>query len=99
MLVDPAYVHFWTGLNRRMPATDSVAERLVVSDKFVPGNWKMATWGQEVIDLAVDEQSLELSANDWAVIVLVHTLAIEPISVKPLASERLAMLSRRGSVL
>lgn len=80
-LVNPGVVHFLLGMSKGSAAASGVAERLIVSKDFVPGNWRP-----------------ELSAVDWALIVLKDPMPSRPIPVKGLTKEELKTASIEGKI-
>jgi hypothetical protein len=68
-------------MSKGLAAASSVAERLIVSKDFVPGNWRP-----------------ELSAVDWALIVLKEPMASRPLRVKGLTKEELKIASIEGKI-
>ena len=80
-LVNPSVVHFLLGMSKGSAAASSVAERLIVSKDFVPGDWKP-----------------QLSAVDWALIVLKDPITSRPLPVKGLTKQELKIASTERKI-
>jgi uncharacterized protein len=81
-LVNPAVVHFLLGMSKGTAAASSVAEQLIVSDDFVPGNWRPE---RSAVDWAL-------------IVLKDAPMESQPLPVKALTKEELKTVSIAGKI-